>query len=112
MKIPRKNEFSNLKHLKNNYMTIIKIDKDESKSLSVNKNHNERNGQSYALSKQGNKIKTFNKLFNSNPQCISPITYKSAKHKGSIVPKKISRDSKRNINNNFPHSIRSNSNKH
>ena len=115
IKIPIKNEYNTLKNLRNNSITIIKIEKDDSKSLSINKNKNtaERNKNETNLYKSGNKLKTFNKILNSKPQCISPISCKGTKNNGKIITKLIKRDINKNNNlTNFNHKHRAYSNKH
>ena len=114
IKIPIKNEFNTLKNIRNNSITIIKIEKDDSKSLSINKNKitGERNKNDNNLSKTGNKVKTFNKLLSSKPQYISPISYKGSRNNGKILNKYVKREINKNIINNFTQKHRANSNKH
>jgi hypothetical protein len=114
IKIPIKNEFNTLKNIRNNSITIIKVEKDDSKSLSINKNKitGERNKNDNNLNKTGNKVKTFNKLLSSNPQYISPISYKGSRNNGKMLNKYIKRDINKNIMNNFTQKHRANSNKH
>ena len=114
IKIPIKNEFNTLKNIRNNSITIIKVEKDDSKSSSINKNKitGERNKNDNNLNKTGNKVKTFNKLLSSNPQYISPISYKGSRNNGKMLNKYIKRDINKNIMNNFTQKHRANSNKH
>ena len=113
-KIPIKNEFNTLKNMRNNSITIIKVEKDDSKSLSTNKNKNtgEKNKNENNAYKLGNKLKTFNKLLNSKPQCISPISCKEKRNNGKIITKYIKREVNKNNIINFIQKHRANSNKH
>ena len=114
IKIPIKNEYNTLKNLRNNSITVIKIEKDDSKSLSINKikNTSERNKNENNLYKSGNKLKTFNKILNSKPHCVSPISCKGGKNNGKIITKFIKRDFSKNNVNNFNQKHRAYSNKH
>jgi hypothetical protein len=109
IKLPIKNEFNNIKNMRNNSITVIKIEKDKNKSLSLNKNNGERNKNENMMYKANNKIKTFNKIINSKPQLISPISSKGSRNKGKIICKYIKRDSHKNNNS---HNHRTNSNNH
>ena len=112
-KISFKNEINTLKNLKNNSITIIKVEKDESKSLSVNKKNLERNHHNNIIYKYtNNKIKTFNKILNLKTKCVSPLSCKNSKNTGKIITKYIQRDVHKKINNNLSQNIRANSNKH
>ena len=112
-KISFKNEINTLKNLKNNSITIIKVEKDESKSLSVNKKNLERNNHNNIVYKYtNNKIKTFNKILNLKTKCVSPLSCKNSKNTGKIITKYIQRDVHKKINNNLSQNIRANSNKH
>ena len=104
-----KNEFNNFKKIRNNSINIIKIERDESKSLSKNKK--ERNNKENVLYKNKNKIKTFNQIFNSKLKNNSPISFQNSKNSGKIVHKYIQKEVHKNMINNFTHNIRSNSNK-
>ena len=109
VKIPIKNEYNTLKNLRNNSITIIKIEKNESKSLSLNKKkrNDERNKDNIFY---GNKIKTFNKILNSKPQGISPITCKDTRNNDKFSSNYIKKEINKNIN--FIQKYRPNSNKH
>ena len=93
-----RNEINNLKKIKNNSINIIKVEKDENKSLSMNKKKMEKNNRDNYLHKS--KIKTFNKILNSKPKCVSPISCKTTKTNGALITKYIHRESRRKINNN------------
>lgn len=110
-----KNDLNNLRKLKNDSITIIKIEKDENKSFSANKNINnnlERNRYDKYLYKTGNKIKTFNKILPPNPQYYSPLSCKSTYDYDTIVPKYIEKEMRKNILNNYAQNIINKSNKH
>ena len=108
--INSKNEFNNLKKLRNNSINIIKIERDESKSLSKNKNKKERNNKENLLNK--NKMTTFNQILCSKQKNNSPISFQNSKNSGKIVHKYIQKEIHKNMINNFKTNIRSNSNKH
>jgi len=110
IKIPIKNEFNTLKNIRNNSITIIKVEKDESKSLSLNKKKNNNEDRNKNNIFYGKKIKTFNKILNSKPQGISPIAGKDSKNKDKIDYKYIRKEINKNIN--FFQKYRANSNKH
>ena len=107
---PIKNEFNNFKKIRNNSITIIKVEKDDNKSLSLNK-PNERNTIDNLLYRTKNKIKTFNQILNSKQRTISPISCKSS---GKLVKKYIHKEAYQNINanNNLLHKLRDYSSKH
>jgi hypothetical protein len=98
-KISFKSDINTLKNMKNNSITIIKVEKDENKSLSVNKKKNERNGRDNLMFKS--KIKTFNKILNSKPKCVSPIACKNTKKNGTIITKYIQREPRKKGNNTY-----------
>ena len=107
---PIKNEFNNFKKIRNNSITIIKVEKDDNKSLSLNK-PKERNTIDKPLYRTKNKIKTFNQILNSKQRTISPISCKSP---GKLVKKYIHKEAYQNINanNNLLHKLRDYSSKH
>lgn len=107
-----KNDFNSLKNLRNNSITIIKVERDESKSLSVNKNNIDRNKVDNLLYKSGNKMKSFNKILCSNPHCYSPMPCKSFQNDGKFTPSYLEKEMHKKIINNFSQSIRAKSNDH
>ena len=107
-----KNDFNSLKNLRNNSSTIIKVERDESKSLSVNKNNIDRNKVDNLLYKSGNKMKSFNKILCSNPHCYSPMPCKSSQNDGIFTPSYLEKEINKKIINNFSQSIRAKSNDH
>lgn len=107
-----KNDFNSLKNLRNNSITIIKVERDESKSLSVNKNNIDRNKVDNLLYKSGNKMKSFNKILCSNPHCYSPMPCKSFQNDGKLTPSYLEKEMHKKIINNFSQSIRAKSNDH
>ena len=111
IKLPTKNEFNNIKNYRNNSITVIKIEKDDNKSLSLNKNKNtgERNRNENMIYKHNNKIRTYNKIINSKPQIISPISSKGSRNNRKIICKYIQKESHKN---NFSQNHRANSNNH
>ena len=90
-KIPIKNEYTLLKQPKNYSLSVIKGEGDESKSILVNKNEKYPN-----LNK--NKTRIVDKILNSKPQILYPLT---VKNKGHSIPKYLQRDYHQNIINNY-----------
>ena len=90
-KIPIKNEYFILKQPKNHSLSVIKGEGDESKSILVVKNEKYPN-----LNK--NKTRTVDKILNSKPQSLYPLT---VKNKGHSIPKYLQRDYHQNIINNY-----------
>ena len=81
----KRKEFNTLRHIKNNSITIIKIQPERTSSVSANKYNSEIINNNNALNNSDNKLK-FNSILNSNRQVISPLSCKNYKnHKN--VPK-------------------------
>ena len=91
-----KNDFTILKQPRNNSISVINIDKDESKSFSINKINVEQHHKYTNLNKSGNKTKNNNKILNYKGQIYSL----SIKNNGIIIPKFIQMEHHKNIINN------------
>ena len=108
IQIPLQNEINSLKNIKNNSISVIKVE--ENKSTSINKYNSERNKKEYNIYNPARKIKIFNKILNSKPKSISPLSNKNSKNNKHIVHKYIHRDFNKNPINSFSQNIRANSN--
>ena len=84
----KRKEFNTLRHIKNNSITIIKIQPERTSSISTNKYNSEIIDNNNILNNSYNKLK-FNSILNSNRQVISPLSCKNYKN-NKIVPKYIS----------------------
>ena len=84
----KRKEFNTLRHMKNNSITIIKIQPERTSSISTNKYNSEIIDNNNILNNSYNKLK-FNSILNSNRQVISPLSCKNYKN-NKIVPKYIS----------------------
>ena len=84
----KRKEFNTLRHIKNNSITIIKIQPERTSSISANKYNSEIIDNNNVLNNSYNKIK-FNSIINSNRQVISPLSCKNYKNNKN-APKNIS----------------------
>jgi hypothetical protein len=84
----KRKEFNTLRHIKNNSITIIKIQPERTSSNSANKYNSEIIYNNNVLNNSYNKIK-FNSIINSNRQVISPLSCKNYKNNKN-APKNIS----------------------
>ena len=85
--------FNSLKNLKNNSITIIKVEKDDNKTLSGTIKI-EKNSRENIINKS--KIKSLSKIINAKQKSVSPIYNKNKKnHHGNIITKYIQRDSRK-----------------
>ena len=75
----KRKEFNSLRHIKNNSITIIKIQPEKTSSISSNKYNSEIIDNINTMNKSYNKI-NFNRILNSNRQCISPLSCKNYKN--------------------------------
>ncbi len=91
IKIPIKNEYTILKQPRNHSISILKGENDESKSILFNKN------EKYPNLNKSNKTRNLNRILNSKPQGIYPLT---VKNNGYINSKFIQREIHKNIINN------------
>ena len=98
IKIPIKNDFTLLKQGRNNSISVIRLENDESKSILINKINGDKSQEYPNLYNTGNKTKNSNRLINSKGQNIYPLT---VKNNGYIIPKYIQSDLHKNINNNY-----------
>lgn len=86
IKLPSKNDFNILKQTRNNSISVIRGESDDSKSFLLNKIMGDKNDKYYSLNKSGNKTRNLNKIMNHKPQDKFPLTSKNAKHM-HIIPK-------------------------
>ena len=92
IKIPIKNEYKIIKQPRNNSISVLHGENDESKSILINKK------EKYpSLNKSGNKTRNFNKILNSKAKSIYPLT---VKNNGYSIPKYVQREFHNNIINN------------
>ncbi len=108
IKIPIKNGFNDFKNRRNNSINIIRVEKDDNKSLSLNKNPQDRNNKDNFLFQSKNKIKNLNKIFNSKQKTVSPLSCKSSVKQ---VQKYIYKNSFQNVNNNLFYKLKDTSSK-
>ena len=92
IKIPIKNEYKIIKQPRNNSISVLHGENDESKSILINKK------EKYpSLNKSGNKTRNLNKILNSKAKSIYPLT---VKNNGYSIPKYVQREFHNNILNN------------
>ena len=96
IKIPIKNDFTILKQPRNNSISVIRPENDESNSILVNKIKDDKINKYINLNKSGNKTRNLNQILNSKAQNIYPLT---VKNNGHIIPKYIQRELPKNIIN-------------
>ena len=75
----KRKEFNTLRHIKNNSITIIKIQPERTSSFSANKYNSEIIDNNNALNNSYKKFK-FNSILSSNRQHISPLSCKNYKN--------------------------------
>ena len=96
IKIPSKNDFTIIKQPRNNSISVIHVENDESKSILINKIKEDKINKYINLNKSGNKTRNLNQILNSKAQNICPLT---VKNNGHIIPKYIQRELPKNIIN-------------